>query len=174
MKKKFNELLWQDYSLSALLQQKIYAPSKYYFESMDLTSTSVRVPWFQLSLRSTKWIVRMIQLERNSIKQRAIQHAFKWNKFQFSPTTDAQRTVKWALWFYITLSSPFSYPLISSTLLWLKLLWPQLFIFVWLCLCFLSCDSLILHTHCMTQQTAPRDVCVDQIGRWPMVMEVDN
>lgn len=126
------------------------------------------------SLRSTKWIVRVIQLERNSIKQRAIQHAFKWNKFQFSPTTDAQRTVKWALWFYITLSSPFSYPLISSTLLWLKLLWPQLFIFVWLCLCFLSCDSLILHTHCMTQQTAPRDVCVDQIGRWPMVMEVDN
>lgn len=49
------------------------------------------------SLQRTKWIVQMIQLERNSATQRAIQHAFKWNKSQFSPTADAQRTVKWAL-----------------------------------------------------------------------------
>lgn len=46
-KKKFNEPLWQDYSVCALLQQMIYAHSKYYFGSMNLTSTSVRLPWFQ-------------------------------------------------------------------------------------------------------------------------------
>lgn len=55
------------------------------------------------SLQRTKWIVQMFQLERNSTKQRAIQHAFKWNKSQFPPTADAQRTVKRALWFYISL-----------------------------------------------------------------------
>lgn len=49
------------------------------------------------SLQRPKWIVQMILLERNHTKQRAIQHAFMWDKSQFSPTADAQRTVKWAL-----------------------------------------------------------------------------
>lgn len=100
------------------------------------------------SLERIKWIVQMIQLEKNSTKQRAIQQAFKWNKSQFSPTADAQRTVNWALWFYFTLSFPFFYPLISS----LPLLYAHCSnlsfciynckdFFVRLCLCFLACLS---------------------------------
>lgn len=45
------------------------------------------------SLQRTKWIVGAIQLETRHTKQRAIQHAFKWNKSQFSPTAEAQRTL---------------------------------------------------------------------------------
>lgn len=45
------------------------------------------------SLQRTKWIVGAIQLETRRTKQRAIQHAFKWNKSQFSPTAEAQRTL---------------------------------------------------------------------------------
>lgn len=62
-------------------------------------------------------MVQMIQLERNHTKQRAIQHAFKWNKSQFPPTAEAQRTANRLH------RSIFFSDFISSPLLW-TVFWP--------------------------------------------------
>lgn len=126
MKKLFNEPLWQDYSVSAVLtQHKIYVHGKYWFGSMGLTSTSVRLPWFQLFSTETKMNSsndsageKPYQTESNStcihVRQVPIfPHGWCSKDCQVGSVVP-----------YFSLSTLISYLL--CTHFWLKPVWPQL------------------------------------------------
>lgn len=139
------------------------------------------------SLQGTEWIVGAIQLETRHTKQRAIQHAFKWNKSQFSPTAEAQRTLNRlclstivSVCHLFLLSSDF----ISSAnrLLTYKIVWLQyqgLNIFIDLRIFFLifvffppSVNLRVLDLLLTREQREIIQACVEKCsqGLWPMLL----